>query len=83
MISNNYQYKYFGTCPLDNETIEFSLSIETDKTIIVEHIVVGVKTICNELHEHQADKLLEMFGGKQYLTAVHQGVRITTTREKA
>ena len=77
---NTYSYDFPVICPNDGELIIYSLTIESDKKIMVEHIVTSCKMIKEKHHEDIADILARQFKGKHTMTATHQGVLIKTTR---
>lgn len=77
---NIYQYQFASTCPNNKRPIIYSLTIETDKMIYVEKIVVAVELQGSQYHEPMADALHAQFGGRQTLKAHHHGVDITTVR---
>jgi SepF-like predicted cell division protein (DUF552 family) len=77
---NKYNYEFPVICPNDGELIIYNLTIESDKKIMVEHIVTSCKMIKEKHHEDIADILSSQFKGKHTMTATHQGVLITTTR---
>lgn len=71
---------FYVRCPSDKELIKYSLSITTDKTIMVENLIEFVKQIKEDYQESIADSLFKKFGGFSVLSATHQGVTIITTR---
>lgn len=77
---NTYRYTFPVVCPTDGELIIYSLTIESKKKIMVEHIVTSCKMIQAKHHEDIADILASQFDGLHTMTATHQGVLITTTR---
>ena len=77
---NVYKVSFTLSCPSDNEQIFYKLKIISVHRIMVEQI----KDVLNSfggcgLHEDVADKM-QSLGGKQKITAMHQGVTITTFR---
>lgn len=77
---NIYKSEFFCICPNNNIRVKYHISIETDKTILVEKIVDEINSIHNGFHEDIADYLFNRFGGKQILSADHHSVKITTIR---
>ena len=77
---NTYKYTFPVICPNDGELIVYGLTIESEKKIMVEHIVTSCKMIKENHHEDIADILISQFGGKHTIAATHQGVAITTLR---
>lgn len=77
---NRYRKAFVAVCPNDGESIVYDLLIETDRTIYVEHINTATALLKVGFHEAIADDLFERFGGRQTITAVHQGVVIETIR---
>lgn len=79
---NIYRHQFVSLCPNNDLPIVYSLEIETEKVIYVEHITTATALHKKAFHEAIADDLLARFGGKQVLKAHHHGVDIETTREK-
>lgn len=77
---NQYTCQFVAACPNNDEPIIYQLVIQTDRTIMVEHIVTATKIIRKGFHEKIADGLHAQFPGVQTLTAHHHGVDIKTTR---
>lgn len=80
---NRYDHQFFAICPTDNASIEYSLTIKTDRVIMVEDIMAACQARPTIYHEDLADTLFAKLGGRQKLRAMHQGIHITTTREKS
>ena len=66
--------------PNNAESIIYDLIIETDRTIMVEHIVTATQMNRTGYHEVIADALHRQFGGRQVLRAHHHGVNIETVQ---
>jgi hypothetical protein len=77
---NIYRYQFVANCPTNDKPIIYSLSIETEEVIYVEHLMTACALIESDYHEDIADKLSERFKGTQVLTARHHGVDIETRR---
>lgn len=77
---NIYRHEFVSICPNNGMAIIYSLEIETDKVIYVEHITTAVALYKRSFHEVIADDLFARFGGKQTLKAHHHGVDIETRR---
>jgi hypothetical protein len=77
---NRYKIKFNAICPVNGDSIEYFLTIESSKMIPAESIKEAVDECANGFHESFADKLHAKFGGKQFISAVHGGVLIETER---
>jgi hypothetical protein len=77
---NRYKIKFMSTCPVNEDRIEYSLEINSCKTIMAEAILDTVDGFKKGFHEEFADVLHAKFGGKQFMSAVHGGVLIETER---
>ena len=77
---NIYRYQFVSHCPNNQLPIIYSLEIETDEVIHVEHIVTAAALHDSAYHEEIADDLHERFKGRQTLKAHHHGVDIETRR---
>lgn len=77
---NKYTYEFYNTCPNDKERIEYCLVVESDEVIMCERIVEACVLMDSLYHETIADNLFTEFGGKQVITAIHQGVKVETFR---
>ncbi len=80
MKSNTYKHTFVVECPNNGKLIIYSLSIATEQTIMVEHIMTACGLFKSGYHEDIADQLHERFGGHQVITANHHGVQIETVR---
>lgn len=78
--SNHYRFSFVATCPADGEPITYCGEISSPVMIRVEHINAVTASVREGFHEDIADLLLRELGGTQVITAVHQGVTITTRR---
>lgn len=77
---NVYQYQFPVVCPNDGEKIVFDLTIETERTIFVEHIKEFLEPRKVAFQEELAEELYSEFAGRQRIKASHQGILITTIR---
>lgn len=75
---NTYRHQFVARCPVNHQAIIFSLAIEADFTIRVEHIVTACQLFQEGFHEDIAASLHLRFGGRVTLTAHHHGVDIET-----
>lgn len=73
---NTYRYTFVAECPLNGEHIIYSLAIETERQIYVEHIKTACALHSEGYHEPIAADLHARFGGNLTLTANHHGVEI-------
>ena len=78
---NIYKIKFSARCPVDKAAIEYTLRIESEAKILVEDIRFVVGNVKRGFHEDIADRLIDILGNRQVLTATHQHVRIKTIRE--
>lgn len=76
---NVYRQYFWATCPRNGRSVDYVLTIETPRTIMVEEIQAAVSRL-RGYHEDFADKLFEQFGGQQKLVAHHHGTDIETRR---
>jgi hypothetical protein len=77
---NTYTAKFWAACPVNSLAIDYTLTIKTDRQILVEAIQDRLAHIGQGFHEDIADALLKSFGGEQVLEAMHHGVHIKTER---
>lgn len=77
---NKYKIKFQAICPVNEDVIEYSLTIESIQMIEVERITDAIANCKRGFHELFADFLHQKFGGYQIMTAFHGGVLIETTR---
>ena len=78
---NRYETKFRNKCPVNSIVIDYYLVIEHDRKILVEDLTECLSKMMPSYHETIADYLVDKFGGKQTLRAMHHGVLITTERE--
>lgn len=76
---NIYTQRFRATCPNNGCTVDYVLTIESTRLIMVEDIQAAVAGL-EGFHEDFADKLLAKFGGRQELCAHHHGTDIRTIR---
>lgn len=78
---NIYTQRFFALCTKTKARVEYKLTIESHKTIMVEEIQNAVAEFeSGDYHEAIADELHEKFGGTQTLDAHHHGTDIRTIR---
>lgn len=76
---NIYKTSFRAECPSDGEMVDYQFEMKTERMVMVENILEAFpKGPC--YHEDAADKLKNSLGGEQRITALHQGVEITTIR---
>ena len=80
MRKNIYRCQFIAECPNNGKPIVYTLTIETDKTVMVELITAACAMIKVGYHEDIADGLHKALGGHQLITAHHHGVDIETYR---
>jgi len=76
---NIYTQRFRATCPTTRRTVDYVLTIESSRMIMIEEIQTTVAKL-KGYHEELADKLFALFGGRQTLTAHHHGTDIQTVR---
>lgn len=76
---NIYTQHFRATCPNNGRTVDYVLTIESARTIMVEDIQAAVNAV-EGYHEDMADKLFARFGGRQRLVAHHHGTDVETVR---
>jgi hypothetical protein len=76
---NIYTQRFRATCPKNGRAVDYVLTIESPRTIMVEDIQAAVSDL-RGYHEEFADMLWQNFGGKQTLVAHHHGTDIETIR---
>ena len=79
-MKNIYKHQFIAECPNNGKHIVYNLTIETDKTVMAEHIITACCMIRRGYHEDIADGLHRALGGHQIITAHHHGVDIETHR---
>ena len=80
---NKYTHVFASPCPNNSRQVDYTLEINTSRTIMVEEIVAACQeaTRCAKpYHETMAEFLYEKFGGRQIMRAHHHGVDIETIR---
>jgi hypothetical protein len=82
MNINIYTQRFQAICPANGGTIDYVLSIEATRTIMVEDIQSAVGEFKTGYHEDFADRLSRKFGGTQKLVAHHHGTDIETVRSE-
>lgn len=80
---NTYRHAFAATCPSDGDLIVYSLEIESDAMIRVEHIRAATAQLKHGYHEAIADTLTGMLPGRHRMIATHQGVEVETIRGAA
>lgn len=80
---NIYRAKFAAVCPNNGALIEYALTLETDRFIMVEALQERLTAVTEGYHEQIADLLCEDLGGRQTLVAEHHGVQIETRRPAA
>ena len=83
IIVNTYKIKFNAICPVNEDVIEYFLTIKSSKMIQVEQIKEFTDELSQGFHEVFADMLHKKFGGYQFMTAIHGGVLIETERGQA
>lgn len=76
---NIYTQHFRATCPKNGRSVDYVLTIESPRMIMVEDIQSAVADL-NGYHEDFADRLLLAFGGQQTLCAHHHGTDVQTIR---
>lgn len=76
---NIYRQPFRATCPKNGRSVDYMLTIESPRMIMVEDIQEIVAKLAG-FHEDFADTLWEHFGGRQILTAHHHGTDVETVR---
>lgn len=79
-MSNIYRHQFVSHCPNNDKPIIYSLEIEADSVIQVEHIVTACALHKRAYHEAIADDLHQRFDGRHTLKAHHHGVDLETRR---
>lgn len=77
---NIYRHRFIAKCPHNGAPILYSLEIETDELIHVEHIVTACALVDSGFHEEIADSLSKRFSGRHTIKAHHHGVDVETRR---
>jgi NADPH-dependent 7-cyano-7-deazaguanine reductase QueF len=77
---NIYKHFFTSKCPVNQDIIDYRLTIKSSEMIEVESIVSITDSFEEGYHEDFADQLIERLGGTQTLKAYHHGVFIKTVR---
>lgn len=77
---NTYTAKFWAVCPVNDQAIDYTLTIKTGQQIRVESIQDRLAEVRKGFHEEIADFLQKSLGGEQVLEAMHHGVHIRTER---
>jgi hypothetical protein len=77
---NRYAFTFYARCPSDGAVIEYAAVILAKRTLPVEDLRAFCAGQDGKFQEAIADAMQDAFGGRQTITAVHQGVTITTER---
>ena len=80
IVVNTYKIKFNAICPVNEDSIEYFLTIKTTKMVQVEQIKEFTDGLSRGFHEKFADVLHGKFGGYQFMIAIHGGVTIETER---
>ncbi|TGV26370.1 hypothetical protein [Mesorhizobium sp. M4B.F.Ca.ET.143.01.1.1] len=80
---NTYSHQFYARCPGSGDTIEYSLKLETGRTVMVEDIEKECSFPEPAYHEDIANKLAKIFGGRQTISAYHGCIHIETVRVRA
>mgnify|MGYP003124526302 FL=1 len=74
----SYHFKFSCVCPSDEERIEYSAELGTDKFILVEDIKSFVETLKNKkmFQEPLTELLAKKFSCRVVTFAVHQDVEV-------
>lgn len=78
---NRYDYQFAVTCPSDDATVIYHLTLKMADVTQVEDILSACTFKSPQYHEAIADELIFQLGGTQTIRATHQGVHITTKRK--
>lgn len=76
---NIYTQPFRALCPVNERNVDYLLTIESPRMIMVEEIQAAVSKLVG-FHEEFADKLYAQFGGKQTIVAHHHGTDVETIR---
>ena len=75
---NTYRYTFVAACPGNGESIIYSLELQHQDRILVEHIKTACSMQRQGYQEDIATDLHKRFGGRLRLKANHHGVDIET-----
>jgi len=76
---NIYRQPFRAICPKNARSVDYLLTIESPRLIMVEEIQEAVADL-KGYHEEFADHLWQLFGGRQTLIAHHHGTDVETVR---
>lgn len=81
---NTYRVQFVAKCPVNNDRVLYTLTIDHGQTIPAESIVTVISELSRTpmFHERLADRLSVALPGIQRLSADHRGVSIVTRREE-
>lgn len=77
---NIYTQRFTALCANNERSVEYTLTIKSRTTIMVEEIQAETAKLTRGYHENFAEHLFARFGGQQTLSAHHHGTDITTIR---
>lgn len=75
---NTYRYTFVAACPANGEQIVYSLELQHQDKVLVEHIKTACALHREGYQEDIAADLHARFGGTLALRAMHHGVEIET-----
>jgi hypothetical protein len=75
---NTYRYTFVAACPANGEQIVYSLALQHQDKVLVEHIKTACALHREGYQENIAADLHARFGGTLTLRALHHGVEIET-----
>jgi hypothetical protein len=76
---NIYRHSFRAFCPTNKLSVDYLLTIESSRMIMIEKIQAAVVNLTG-YHEEIADHLWARFGGRQNLVAHHHGTDVETIR---
>lgn len=77
---NRYTQHFTALCAANDRAVDYVLTIETGRTIMVEEIQAAVAELGRGFHEDFAERLFGRFGGRQTISAHHHGTDVETVR---
>ncbi|UBB18317.1 hypothetical protein [Comamonas odontotermitis] len=80
---NTYRYTFVAACPANGEQIVYSLELQHQGKVFVEHIKTACALHREGYQEDIAADLHKRFGGQLTLRAIHHGVEIETVLQDA
>jgi len=75
---NIYEHEFTAGCSVDGKRIYYSLTLTTERTIMVEDIIEACDGL-DGIQEELARDIKLKFGCDTKLEGTHSGVRVTTT----